>query len=1062
MLTLILKYSIAANVEDCVGQALKNGECIVTVDCQTIPSQLSSEIIRRQSNCMDLKTKIHFKIDKFTMDKNAVEELNSISDNMWEYFTKFEMINGDLKEFPIQLYKATKVEHINLSYNEIHTQPNLNNFTNLKIINFSNNNFDTNIDLTNLNNLIAIDFSYNRIPGIVVGDGSLNLEDINLTHNKLTSFPDLRKLTKLQRCDLSQNSIESKLILANFNSLINFNVSHNLISELQFEIDDNVNPINLKDIDLSYNALNTLPDAYFKNFENLARLDLSHNKIKGSLSITQFQGLGSLRKLYLSHNNIKDIGDALLKFEHLDTLQLGSNEITSLSNETFKVTTELKELNLSSNAIADIHNESFKTLKKLKKLDLQNNKMTKINAQMFKENKELEKLFISNNRISFIEPGSFKNNKINELTFDNNNLQGPLDKTLFEGLLISELDLSNRTITEVKPQCFTFLNGTLIRLNLSNNAIKEISGTAFENLNLLEELDLSHNELTELELPDFGFDKLQILDASSNKITRIKGDTIKNLKSVSQLNLSNNNITELKSTFLNKLSNLKSFKCSQCQLANLDKEAFNEIISLEFLDLSHNLLTEFTINVTQNMNINNLFLNDNKLQSINFIKKMVKLKQIDLARNNIQEIRADIFGALVDLNYIDLSSNENLTVSNHFENLPALIKVNISKIKEVNFENVTNTLIKSLDLSFTGIKDLNLVKIHNIKNIERLLLNDNDLTMLSKDLFNGMNSLMLLDLSRNKIIELKSDIFEGSQHLEELNFHENKISSIESRAFAGLSNLKNLDLSKNEISVIFKNSFIHNSNIEILDLHSNIINLLYYKAFSGLNHLKKLNLADNKLYDFGPWFLPSELSETDIILNNNSIKHIRFDEFSVTKVRSLSIGGNPIPCTEIEKAKKDFPKLTAITVHDYQTACASNTEKPPTTTQKISTSIKPISSVEPFKISTDKSIKSEGDVEISPSKLKFYYKLRKDEEKDIKNLLDTLSNIRAKTKVEHSVILDKIKSVIDKSNSLSKELLKKEGKSFKVLVYIITVSLCVIAIVLLVKVILYIKVRKSR
>ncbi|XP_031606219.2 transforming growth factor beta activator LRRC32 [Oreochromis aureus] len=204
-----------------------------------------------------------------------------------------------------------------------------------------------------------------------------------------------------------------------------------------------------------------------------------------------------------------------------------------------------------------------------------------------------------------------------------------------------------------------------------------------------------------------------------------------------------------------------------------------------------------------------------------------------------------------------------------------------------------------------------------------------DLSLRSAPL-NLPDVVQMLDLSRNQVQNLTRETLAHHTNLRHLNLHSNKIHFIEPRLFEGMNDLKILDLSKNHLNV-----FAHSKTnigplkaVESLDLSSNglytgmsdyflsdsprLVNLslnsnsiteVAKDTFSGSLSLRKISLHNNiilKIED-GAFDILSHLTELD--LSKNSIRCI--DDFNLDKLKVFNLSQNSLE--SFQSAQSDTP-----------------------------------------------------------------------------------------------------------------------------------------------------------
>ncbi len=99
------------------------------------------------------------------------------------------------------------------------------------------------------------------------------------------------------------------------------------------------------------------------------------------------------KKLNLASNEITSIDDETFDtFVQLETLDLSYNKLTIIKSNWFKRLENLKELNLDSNGITNIDDDAFDRLIKLETLYLDSNKLTTIISNWFKCLENLKEL----------------------------------------------------------------------------------------------------------------------------------------------------------------------------------------------------------------------------------------------------------------------------------------------------------------------------------------------------------------------------------------------------------------------------------------------------------------------------------------------------------------------------------------------------------------------------------------------------------------------------------------------------------------------------------------------
>ena len=360
----------------------------------------------------------------------------------------------------------------------------------------------------------------------------------------------------------------------------------------------------------------------------------------------------------------------------------------------------------------------------------------------------------------------------------------------------------------------------LANLTLANNNIERIEG--LEKMTNLTTIDLSSNKISEIGGLE-NLNKLKTLYLNNNNIIDItplaqNEELINlNLKSNPNLNENREDYTGERLEALNKIGKILEKKEGKI-LLDIDKlKLFNNYKTLE---LNNQKLTtlEALEGLIQIVNVdlsyNQLTLQDEKSQNI--LKSMINLKELNLAENNITNIKP--INELKQLKVLNLTGEgQNI---NLVEIEDIICNLDSFKISEKSLKTIVNcnvNKITKLNLPYGNILELP------------------DISIFFK--------LTQLNLKGNPNIS-NYDIVSKITNLEDLNVNNNNLHG-RMIDFAKLTNLTKIDLSDNSLwSEDLENlkALKNNMNLTINLSNNSIIDAT---ALLELNSSTKINLSNN-------------------------------------------------------------------------------------------------------------------------------------------------------------------------------------------------------------------------
>lgn len=346
--------------------------------------------------------------------------------------------------------------------------------------------------LVRMNHLKNIDLRLNGLRKV----RSENLEavsqvtQLDLRDNHLESL-DLSSVSNLEILHCQRNQL-GMLTLSGF-TLRMLNASSNCLTTV------NIYPVPnlLTHVDLSQNLLEYLPD-WVCDCRKIEMVDVTHNLLSEFPS--RLLSSLSLRKLLVGNNRLQRVPD-LLDHIPLEALDLQHNKLSELPESLFCKALNLKYLNLSANALDSIPpcSQSEESLSTLQELYLTGNHLDENCGAVLVGHQNLRILHIAYNQLL-----SFPASKLSKLE------------------LLEELNLSGnklKTIPSTVSSCKRL--HTLIAHSNHINVFPEILS-----LPEIKLVDLSCNELTEIQLPESLPATLQELDLTGNSSLMLEHKTL--------------------------------------------------------------------------------------------------------------------------------------------------------------------------------------------------------------------------------------------------------------------------------------------------------------------------------------------------------------------------------------------------------------------------------------------------------------------------------------------------------------------------------------------------------
>ena len=515
-----------------------------------------------------------------------------------------------------------------------------------------------------------------------------------------------------------------------------------------------------------------------------------------------------------------------------------------------------------------------------------------------------------------------------EITFDDSDLEK-------EGLL----DCSNKGIVG----SVNLLDVPLFiqRLHLNTNKITDINPSTWRNGNM-EELWLQNNQLTNVMGYTSMLPRLETLNLDNNKLTFIHPNQFMSLPFLRDVSLLGNDGIDFISKTCTLSSNGRELRCNGLGLTGHIDMAIPE---LEYLDFSDNSITSFNYNMWDHSNasLKTLKLNHNELTDIkDYTTNLGHLEQLFLNNNKINHLSPDQFVANKVLYLLNIENNEL-----DFQQAGCILSIN-GKALDCNRKNLTGFI------NFIDIPSYSVTKMDFGKNsycADPKYLNQYECEKVTPEKttfpgrmwtansdYKGDESLGELSFKMGDTIKFHSKIDDTWNNgtfldtigrfrhdktisepimpetpvpgkisykwttgiaglgkemwhpylnrdgsLEELYIHNNEISNITGYT-NGLSKLRVFEAGFNHLVSITPLQFQDNVQLEKIGLSFNKIQRIHKELFSANKHLHSLNLFTNEIDSLAYKQFQTQTSLSKLFLGNNRMKTLEMAEYKMEQV----------------------------------------------------------------------------------------------------------------------------------------------------------------------------------
>lgn len=676
-------------------------------------------------------------------------------------------------------------------------------------------------------------------------------------------FPSLKKLSA------SNNSISNlpQDALKNLNLLQSLNLSNNQIDDLDAEMFSDAP--HLEDIDLSGNKIIEIPDTIFFNSPLLKTLKLDNNELN-VLPLEVFEKIPNLSSLTIDEDtdldeNIVNINPSLTievvpkdnKKETKEEISIQTTTIISAPPQSISTTTQTSETILSTTTSSTTRRVPIPT------------KPTKASRNQIRTTTKASKKLITCEII--FEPSEYQGKTVMKCQITDQKIDDPEVSlhSLPNGEQVEVLKLDNNKNIKYLPENIANILPNLIEVSAKNAAIDTILPGDFEDLENLQNIDLSGNVLKIIEPETFdGLSALKNLDLSENEIEFIDEDAFGNLPQLQSLNLESNDITFLHPKTFENMPNLQTLNIDSNDIPQLHKNLFKMNPNLNEMkhsvkDFDFTVITTSSTTTTTRRTPQRIFP---KIITTTTTRKPQQLTTSTTARNRPKIIRpkeiecefANIYWIFSDDELFSCDLKDVIIDDPNYKIKPSPRNKRVRGLsfldnKNVKFlpQDIAQAFPNLIELSAfnTSIKNIPNNALKNLPKLRSLNLMSSELSSIDPHAFDELPSLENLDLSSNNLYDLSPDTFKNLPSLKMLYIADNKLRYLDPQIFENLPELRNVSLENNEVPQIDRKLFGKNYELQNVWLNGNKINAIDPAIFDGKRALEYVDLRGNECID---------------------------------------------------------------------------------------------------------------------------------------------------------------------------------------------------------------------
>lgn len=483
----------------------------------------------------------------------------------------------------------------------------------------------------------------------------------------------------------------------------------------------------------------------------ITELDLSFNALE-TIMKDDFLSYAALRALFVNNNRIKTIHeDAFHPLIHLEKLDLSSNQLETLSSGWFQNLISLHYLNLLGNKYSTLgQGNLFLPLRSLKTLHFGGPFLQSVSKRDFSGLFGLEELVFEGNHLQVYENESLR--QIGPISHVTLSLNGVFhrDLAVVQAILLDVVH-PNTTVTFTDTQFNKSLQMFPLRVVIERGA----TGLSFKNVNMSVSACVQlMNIFSGSDLTFFAIEDSQIF--KNEEEVFLVDINLKGLDVIVFKNIDINvfyRVPELH-FMQNILAVVRKASVINSKLFAIPCQSTIHFSDLEFLDISDNIIADFTLmemmcyGIGVLLNLCTLNISRNILSSINseLFTKLVKLENLDMSGNSFDSMPSTCSWP-ASLKFLNLSSTSLPEVTSCLPQSLQILDLSRNKLTVFNIEL---PLLKELYIS--GNKLGNLPDGHLYLSLTVLSIQDNNLAKFNSKNLHDYQSLRVLEAAGNPYV----------------------------------------------------------------------------------------------------------------------------------------------------------------------------------------------------------------------------------------------------------------------------------------------------------------------